>query len=426
MSFALAITVGTVLLLTPAATVPGRSTDFIEALFTATSAVCVTGLIVVDTASHWTPFGQAVILALIQVGGLGIMTMSTMFALLLGRRITFRQRVVIQASTGQFTFGGLVRLVKYILLFTLAFEGAGAVLLALRFARDFPLGRALWMGIFHSVSAFCNAGFDITGVSFTPYVSDLYINIVIPSLIILGGLGFFVVLEIWTGKGRPSSLHTRLALKGTLFLLAVGFLAVLVLEHGNPSTMGNLGWGGKIMGAWFHSVTPRTAGFNTLPTGDLRPATLFITIALMFIGGSPGGTAGGIKTTTFFTLVAVVVSAIKGAPDVEVMGRRLGLEVVRRAMGVLAISLVMVFSCILVLTISESMDFLQVVFEVFSAFGTVGLSTGITSQLNTASRLAVIATMFVGRVGPLTMAMAIAAPPTGGMRRFPEERIMVG
>lgn len=425
LSFATAIAVGTLLLMLPQATVSGSSTDFIGALFTATSAVCVTGLIVVNTASHWSPLGQAIVLLLIQIGGLGIMTMSTMFALLLGRRISLRQRVVIQASTGQFTLGGLVRLVKYILVFTLAAEAVGAILLTLRFSMDFPLATSVWMGIFHSVSAFCNAGFDILGQSFTPYASDPFINIVVPFLIILGGLGFFVVAELWDGKGRVSSLHSRLVLRTTLYLLVLGFLVVLGLEHNNPDTMGNLGWGGRVLGAWFHSVTPRTAGFNTLPTGSLRPATLFVTMALMFIGGSPGGTAGGIKTTTFVTLAAVVTSSIRGSSDVEVMGRRLGQEVIKKAIGVTAISLVVVASCVLTLTLVEGFDFLKVAFESFSAFGTVGLSTGITSLLGAAGRLAIIVTMFVGRLGPITVAIAIAAPPQFGVRRFPEERIMV-
>lgn len=434
LGFAAVIFAGTVLLMTPPATVRGQSTDWTDALFTATSAVCVTGLTVENTATHWTSFGHVVILALIQIGGLGVMTMSTMVALLAGRKIGLRSRILLQEATGQFTLEGLVRLVRYVLAFTMVLEGIGAALLSARFAFRYPLGKSLWFGVFHSISAFCNAGFDLLGNSFEDYVADPWLVFTASFLIISGGLGFSVLAEFYqwkvcrsAGVTKRFSLHSKVAVVTTLFLLVTGFAVIFALERGNPHTLGSLGTTGKILGAWFHSVTPRTAGFNTLRTGMLRPATLMFTIMLMFVGASPGGTGGGIKTTTFATLWASVWATIKGREEIDLFGRKLNDDAVRRALAIAMISLSLVVAVTILLCALEGFELLPAMFETTSAFGTVGLSTGITPEMGVAGRLLVIGTMFAGRVGPLTLAIAMMLRRRGGGAvRFPEEKIMVG
>lgn len=395
-------------------------------MFTATSAVCVTGLVVVDTGTHWSTFGQVVILALIQAGGLGIMAMSTMFALLIGKKITFRERIVIQEALGQPQLSGIVKLTKQILAVTFAIELAGAVLMTVRFSRDFPLGTAAWYGLFHSVSAFCNAGFDLLSKSFVDYVDDPFMNLVLMSLIVLGGIGFVVISELLWRRCGKRSLHTWIVLKVTSALLVVGFITIFVLEFQNEETLGKLSLQGKLLGALFHSVTPRTAGFNTLPTGSLRTPTLLFTMVLMFIGGSPGGTAGGIKTTTFAALLASVWATLTRRETIEIHGRRLGQDAAEKALAIIVISVgVLILSALAISTV-EQFDFMDIVFETTSAFGTVGLSTGITPKLSPLSRMFVIVTMFIGRVGPLTLAFAIATPSRARALRYPEEKIMIG
>ncbi|NLG83663.1 MAG: Trk family potassium uptake protein, partial [Firmicutes bacterium] len=319
LGFAATIFTGAVLLSLPIASNSGQSLRFLDALFTATSAVCVTGLVVVDTATQYNRFGQLVVLSLIQIGGLGFMTMSTLIAFLLGKRITLRERLVMQEALNQFSPAGLVRLTRNILLTTLIVEGAGATLLAARFAFDYPLGRSIYMGVFHAVSAFCNAGFDVMGrltgpfSSFTSYVGDPVVSLTICGLIVTGGIGFPVIQELYRyPRTRRLSLHAKLVLKITAALIIIGVTAIFLFEYSNPATMGRLSWGGKILGAIFQSITPRTAGFNTLDIGAMRLGTLFLLIMLMFIGASPSSTGGGIKTTTFGVLLATIIATIRG------------------------------------------------------------------------------------------------------------------
>lgn len=429
LGFAVLISAGTLVLMLPVSAASGRATPLPDALFTATSAVCVTGLIVVNTAEYWSRFGQLVILLLLQAGGLGIMTMSTLFALLIGRRITFRERLWIQEAIAAPTLSGVVRLTKAILAVTALLEGIGAVLLTARFSFDYPLPTALLFGLFHSVSAFCNAGFDLLGTSFTGYVEDAFVNIVLMLLILVGGIGFIVIVDVYENRRslRRLSLHSKLVLLTSAVLLVLGTIFVMVVEWNNPHTMGGLSLPGKILSALFHSVTPRTAGFNTLPTGMLMPATQLFTIALMFIGGSPGGTAGGIKTTTLAALVAAVKSTVAGKAEIEIFERRLPREVVEKALAITMMGLAMVVGSSVLLLLSEGVSIQDALFEATSAFGTVGLSTGLTGRLSTFGKLVVTVTMFTGRLGPLTLAIALAQRPRYvSTARLPEEKIVVG
>jgi len=415
MGFAAVIFSGALILTLPAASNSGHGLRFLDALFTANSAVCVTGLVVVDTATQYTRFGQIVVLSLIQIGGLGFMTMSTMIALLIGKRISFRERLVMQEALNQFSPAGLVRLTRNVLLTTLIVEGTGAVILAARFAFDYPLGQSIYMGIFHAVSAFCNAGFDIMGrltgkfSSFTSYVSDPVVSLTIGGLIVVGGIGFPVIQELYRyRRERRLSFHARLALKVTGLLIIAGTLLILLFELSNPATMGQLGWGGRILSALFQAITPRTAGYNTLNIGAMKTGTLLLLTALMFIGASPSSTGGGIKTTTFGVLMATILSTIRGYEEVDLMKRRLPKDLIFKALTITALAFALVALVSLIMTFSEKATFTQILFEVTSAFGTVGLSTGITPALSDLARVLIIITMFAGRLGPLTVAAALA------------------
>lgn len=421
------ITFGTMLLLLPISTIDGRGLSFVDALFTATSATAVTGLVVVTTGTYLTLFGQLVVMFLIQVGGLGIMTVSTLFALFVGKKIGLKERMVIQEDLNQLRISGVVLLVKYILMMTLIVEGTGALLLFFRLVQDMPPGQALYFSIFHAVSAFNNAGFDLFGNSLESFTGDVYMNLVMMSLILLGGIGFTVVAEIYRKRSLlRSSLHTRMVLRITILLLVVAFLGVFFLEAGNEETFQQLSLKERFLASFFLSVTPRTAGFHTIPTGSLQIQTLFFIIILMFIGASPGSTGGGIKTTTFGTLLLAVWANIQGKQDVEIFSRRLSQEVVFKALSIAFLSFALIVVVVILLTITEDFALLSILFETFSAFGTVGLSTGITSELSIFGRLLIIMTMFCGRIGPLTLAMAFGDRRGRQLYRYPEEKIMVG
>ncbi|MDI3521839.1 MAG: trk/ktr system potassium uptake protein [Bacillota bacterium] len=427
--FAAVILTGAVLLSLPLSSTAGKPTPFLNALFTATSAVCVTGLVVVDTATYWSRFGQVVILLLIQVGGLGFMTMSTLAAILLGRRIMLHQRLVIQEALNQISIEGVVRLTRAVIVVTAIIEGTGAVLLTWHWWGLYPPGEAIFQGVFHAISAFCNAGFDLKGEfrSLTGYRTDLLVNLVVTSLIILGGLGFSVLIEFinWP-RERYLSLHSRIVVKTTLVLIALGTLLILTIESYNPATLAGRSWFEKLLCSYFQAVTPRTAGFNTIPIADLRPATLFLIVLLMYIGASPGGTGGGIKTTTFVTLILTVLATVRGKSRTEVGNRSLPAGLVPKSLAIAFLSLSLVVGITIALLISEGKDFLLTLFEVTSAFGTVGLSMGLTTELSAVGRALIIALMFAGRVGPLTIAVAVAQRQRENHIRFPEEAIIVG
>ncbi|NLZ91481.1 MAG: Trk family potassium uptake protein, partial [Clostridiales bacterium] len=374
LGFAAAILFGTLLLSLPWAAVQGRETNFLDALFTATSAVCVTGLVVVDTGTYWSVFGKTVILFLIQVGGLGFMTFATMVFIALGKKINLRERLIIQEQQNQLTLQGVVRLTKYIVLAAIAIEGIGAFLLSIRFIPQHGMARGIAYGAFHSVSAFCISGFDIIGGynSLTSFVDDPLVNGVVIVLSIIGGLGFYVITEMLRRKKfKRYSLHTKLALLITFSLLSFGAILTFILEYSNPATLGQLAPKGKILATVFHAATPSTAGFNTLPVDKLTTATRFINIIFMFIGGSPGSTAGGIKTTTAGVLLWTVVSVVKGREDTEIFGRRISRDTVYRSLAIVTISLLIIVAATIVLTITEDAGFMDILFETVSAFGTV-------------------------------------------------------
>ncbi|MGE5549214.1 MAG: TrkH family potassium uptake protein [Bacteroidota bacterium] len=433
LGFAAVILCGAFLLTLPAASNDGRSLRFLDALFTATSAVCVTGLVVVDTAIQYTRFGQIVVMCLIQVGGLGFMTMSTLIALLIGKRISLHERLVMQEAYNQFSPAGLVRLARNVLLTTLVVEGTGAAILAARFAFDYPLGQSLYLGVFHAVSAFCNAGFDVMGrltgkfSNLTAYVADPFVSLTIGGLIVVGGIGFPVIQELYHyRRTRRLSLHSKLVLKITAALISVGAILILIFELSNPETMKPLGWGGRILGALFQSITPRTAGFNTLNIGAMRLGSLFLLTILMFIGASPSSTGGGIKTSTFGVLLATVLATIRGYDEVDIARRRLPKDLIFKALTITALAGALVTVVTFVLTFTEKANFMQILFEVTSAFGTVGLSMGITPNLTDLARVLIILTMFIGRLGPLTVAVALGQRPRQGRVEYIEDRVMIG
>jgi trk system potassium uptake protein len=439
-SFAAVIGAGTLLLSLPLAR-GGEPVSLLDALFTATSAVCVTGLTVVDTGTRFSPAGQAIVLALIQVGGLGLMTFAVFVGVVLGRRVAFTDRMVIQDSMHHTPKAGIRRLVRYVLAFTLASEAAGAALLWLRFREEFPAGLAIWQSVFHSVSAFCNAGFGLRPDNLVRYRGDVIVNLAITGLIVVGGLGFLVNMEVWDQvqarlrgrRARVPTLHARLALTVTAALLLVGTAAFLALEWDN--VLRGLPVGERVLAAWFQSVTPRTAGFNTIDFGRVSSDTLLFTIFLMFVGASPGSTGGGIKTTTFGLLVALVVARWRGRGRATVFRRTIPHAVMDRALtlALLAWALVSVAVGLLVATETRGTPFgdaeprfVALMFEAVSAFGTVGLSTGITASLSGAGKLVLVALMYVGRVGPLTLVLVVGPRSHRGRFRYAEENVMVG
>lgn len=430
MGFAALILIGATLLNLPAASLDGKSIGFIDSLFSASSAVCVTGLVVVNTAAHWTLFGKIVILILIQIGGLGFMTMATLVALILGKRITLKTRLIMQEALNHSTLSGLVKLTKYIIISTATIEGIGAILLSLKFIPKYGVATGIWYSIFHSISAFCNAGFDITGSSMEPFVDSFIVNITLSLLVIIGGLGYTVYLDLTsTRKFKKLSLHTKVVLAISGILLLSGFILFFILEFNNPDTLGGLSFKGKILSSIFQSVVPRTAGFNSVNMANITNASAFLIILFMFIGGSPSSTAGGIKTTTIGVIVLSIVSVIKGETDVQIFKKRIPNEIIFRALAVVGIGFLIVTSVTMILTITEEgHSFLDVVFETVSAFATVGLSRGLTPELSVIGRIIITITMFIGRLGPLTMALAFANKRNEkkGHVRYSEGKIMVG
>ncbi|MFC7686452.1 TrkH family potassium uptake protein [Ureibacillus sp. GCM10028918] len=430
LGFALVIFVGAFLLTLPIATEDGISISFLDALFTATSATCVTGLVVVDTGDTFSMFGEIIILVLIQIGGLGFMTFATFLFTLLGKKISLKERLLLKESYNATSTAGMVKLVKRVLLFTVIAESIGATLLAIRFTFDMPISEAIYFGIFHSISIFNNAGFDIFGDfnSLTGYVDDPFVVLTICSLIIIGGLGFVVINELYEyPETHKLSLHTKVVLSTTLLLLVGASFLIFLFEYGNDKTLGPLNLGGKVLGAIFHGVSPRTAGANTLSMGDLTYATLFLTIFLMFIGGGSGSTAGGIKVTTFAVLMATVLSQLKGREDVVIFKRRIIEKTILKAFTVAVSGVLIVILVTFLLSITEhGHDFIMYLFEATSAFGTVGLSMGLTPELTPLGRIFIIITMFIGRLGPLTLGFAITKRQVKETYKRPNGNMMIG
>lgn len=429
-SFILVILLGALLLTLPIASNDGHSIGFLNALFTSTSATCVTGLVIADTLTQWTIFGQLVIISLIQVGGLGLVTLATFFSVLLGKKISLKGKILAQESTSNYNYKDVLSMIKTIILITVGTELAGAVLLSISFIPRYGL-RGIYMAFFHSISAFCNAGFDLIGnyQSLTQFNNDPIVIYTIALLIIVGGLGFIVWKDLYDFRTQHRLyLHTKIVLIVTAFLIVFGSVFFFFAEYSNPLTMGPLTFFEKINAAFFHSVTTRTAGYNSLSLNDMTEVSKIVTIMLMYIGAAPGSTGGGIKVTTFGILVVAILSNIKGNSETVVLRRRVSQEIVNKALAIVGLSAMLIFIVTVIIIGVEKLPFINVLYEVTSAFATVGLSTGITPTLHPISKLLLIFMMFLGRVGPLTFAIAISMKSSQKLQNavFPEGKIMVG
>ncbi len=432
LGFLMLIALGTVLLMLPVSSRDGSSTSFIEALFTSSSASCVTGLVVVDTFAHWSVFGQIVILCLIQVGGLGFLTILTMFSMLFHRKIGLKERSLLQESVNTMYIGGIVRLIRKILFGTIVIELIGAALLSIRFIPMLGAGRGIYTSIFTSVSAFCNAGFDLMGrfeefSSLVMFRDDILVTGVVSLLILIGGIGFFVWDDISVNRhhiGRYQ-LHTKLVLIATLVLTILGTAAFCFVEYNKE--LAGMSISGKINASFFMSVTPRTAGFNTVDIAGMSPGGKFLTIVYMFIGGNPGSTAGGVKTITIIVLILSAWSSLRNYGSVNVMKRRLESDVLKRAASVITINLsLIIISIMIIAAVQNTLDLTDITIEVFSAIDTVGMSTGITRELNNISRIVIIFLMYCGRVGSLSFALLFTEKKAPQTVMNPVEKINIG
>ena len=429
LGFAIVILVGTFLLLLP---ISSNHTDFLDALFTATSATCVTGLVVYDTATHWTLFGQIVILILIQIGGLGFITIGVFLATYLKKKISLRQRGLIEESVSSLKLAGGVKLVKHIIKGTFLFEGIGAVILSLVFIEDFGLLKGIYLGIFHSVSAFCNAGFDLLGIiepygSLTPYASNIVVNITIMILIIIGGLGFVVWQDLYEKKlhFRNYLLQTKIVLITSFIFIFGGAFLFYIFEY--QHALASLSSEEAILASFFQSITCRTAGFNTIDVSHLKPATSLLMMLMMFVGGSPGSTAGGIKTTTFAVLIIFVYSTMTNKSEANDFNRRFDSKTIKKACSVFLINFIfIIISSFIIFNDQPHLPMQDTFFEIFSALGTVGISTGITRVLSMTSKITIILLMYCGRVGSLTLALSLSKKKKISNCKNPVEKISIG
>ncbi|MEG4119311.1 TrkH family potassium uptake protein [Microcoleus sp. N9_B4] len=436
LGFLAVILAGTLLLMMPFSTIDGTWSDPITALFTSTSAVCVTGLSVVDVGKYYSFWGQLCLVLLVQIGGLGYMTATTFLLLLLGRRFGLKDKIALQQSLDKSGLAGVVQLVQSILATTLLFELTGVFLLMTVFVPQYGFKEGVWSAIFHSVNSFNNAGFSIYSDNLIGYINSPMVNFTVGGLIIFGGIGYQVIMELYLwlrDRFNKSpictvfSLNFKVVTTTTAVLLILGMLAFLVLEYDNPDTLGALNFPQKLMASWFQSVTPRTAGFNTIDIGKMSEASLFLTIALMFIGASPGSTGGGIKTTTFRILFCCTTAVIEGQEDVECYQRQIPPAMILKTISVVFGSMLVAFtSAILIELTNPQVEFIAALFEAVSAFGTVGLSTGITPTISAIGKLVLIATMYIGRVGVLLLVSAAFGDPKPRSFKYAEESLLVG
>ena len=430
LTFFFTIFIGSLLLMLPAATTLGEETSLLGALFTSTSATCVTGLIVYDTGMHFTLFGQIIILILIQIGGLGIMMISSAFAIILGQKMSLRRESVMQNVVGESNQLDMVSLVKNVVVVTITLELLGAVILYFTFlSKSYPMNQALYHSIFHSISAFCNAGFCLYSDSLIKYLDNFNINFVITSLIILGGIGFPVMKDIQRTiknkfRFKRLTLHSKIVLSATLILLLLGTIVFFISEYNNE--MKGFSFMERLFASYFQSVTTRTAGFNTIDTANLSKGSSFVSGILMFIGASPGSTGGGVKTTALVVVFVAVIAMFRGHKDVNIFKRKVSENIIKRVMALVAASVAFLAIMIFLLLLFEPFTFEKITFEAISAFGTVGLSMGITSKLSDAGQIIIVLLMYIGRVGPLTLMFAISQTKDRSYFTFTEEKISIG
>lgn len=428
LGFIILIVIGSVILSLPSSSTTGEATNFLDAAFTATSAVCVTGLVTLDTSTHWNVFGQTVIIILIQIGGLGFMSFATLIAIFLRRKISLKSRLVMQEAMNTFSIQGLVKMVIYIFGFTFAVEILGAILLSTQFIPKYGFSTGIFYSIFHSISAFCNAGFDLFGTSLVTYNQNVFVILVISAIIIVGGLGFAVWLDFYKFKNmKKITIHSKFVILVTTVLIFGGTILMFIFEYKNPNTIGNMMFKDKLLNSFFSSVTTRTAGFNSISINDMSNASKFLNISLMFIGGSPGSTAGGLKTTTIGIVVLTVISVIRGREDTELFGRRFTKSLVYKAFTLLFIGMGLVIIVTMMLSYTEKgVSFMDLLYETTSAFGTAGLSTGLTPKLSNVGKILIMLMMYFGRVGPLTVVLALARKRKKSGYKYPEGKILIG
>ncbi|UOQ50211.1 TrkH family potassium uptake protein [Gracilibacillus caseinilyticus] len=423
--FAICIIIGTILLRLPIATT--ASITWLDALFTATSAMTVTGLIVVDTPVAFTIFGEIVIALLIQLGGLGIMSFAVLIYIMLGKRIGIKERLIIQQALNQTSIGGIIKLVRNLFIFSLTIEMIAMFFLAIKWVPDLGWGKGLYFSFFHAISAFNNAGFSLWSDSLMGYVGDPITNIVISGLFIIGGIGFTVLSDIWYKKKfQKLSLHSKLMIAGTFIINIVAMFIIFILEYNNLNSLGGLPTlSDKLWASYFQATSPRTAGFNTLDIGSLEEPTLFFMLLLMFIGAGSASTGGGIKLTTFIVIILAVFTFLQGKKEITIAERSISQIYILRSLAIATMGVFFIFSAIFLLSITEQAPFMTILFEVISAFGTVGLSIGLTGSLSMIGKIIIILIMFIGKLGPLTLAFSLASSKEEKIK-YPHEGVLTG
>lgn len=425
--FAILILTGGCILSLPIFTRSGEPTNLIDSIFVAASASCVTGLTTVNTAEHWNSYGHLLILFLIQIGGLGVMTLATLFPLLLRKKIGLKSRQILKEQLNIDTLQGIMKLFKYVLVFTFFVEFLGAFFLSLRFVPIFGMAKGWWYSIFHSISAFCNAGFDLLGDSIYPYRNDNLVNLTLMSLIVIGGLGFMVTAEIFRKRSfKKLSTHAKLVLIISAFLIVIGTLAFYLIERQIGGVLYQEGIKNSIMQSAFQSISARTAGFYSVKLNQMHDTSVLLLIVLMVIGGSPGSTAGGLKTTTFGVLVLSTISIFKEEDEVTIFNKHIDSKTIRKALAIIMVYLTLIFLVIFILSMSENFKVLDIAYEVASAFGTVGASRGITGDFSNIGKIMITLSMYLGRIGPMTMAYSIGLKSTTKYIRYPEANISIG
>lgn len=426
LGFAILITFGGVLLSLPFFTKSGEATDLIDSMFVAASASCVTGLTPVNTFEHWNTYGHVLLIILIQIGGLGVMSLASIIPLILGKKIGMKSRQILKEQLNVESLEGMIVLFKYVLVFTFGIEILGAILLSFRFIPLYGAGTGIWYSIFHSISAFCNAGFDILGDSIYPFRDDILVNLTLSSLVIVGGLGFVVTSELFRRRSfEKISTHSKLVLLISGALLVLGTVMFLFLENGD-GVLQYESVKGSILESFFQSVVARTAGFYSVDLSKIKDSTALMLMGLMFVGGSPGSTAGGIKTTTLGVLFISTHAVVRGEREPVVFGRHIGMDVVRKALAIFLVSITIVLSVSFILTITESARLVDILYETVSALATVGASKGITADLSDVGKILITFCMYLGRLGPMTMAFAFGMKDKKSLIRYPESFISIG